>query len=60
MDDVIGMEIREGVKDLGSERLGHLRVEPAMFFQTTPDGPARDVFQESVILQRGYLRQGIK
>lgn len=47
MNDVFDVQIRQPVKDLGSERLDNLLVEHAMFSQVTLDGPATDVFQES-------------
>jgi hypothetical protein len=50
MDDVIGMQICQPIKDLGGERFDHLLAEPAVFPQITHDGPPRDVFQESAIV----------
>jgi len=50
MDDAVGMQTRhpsDPTKHLGSEQLDHLLVEPVMLLQTTRDGTARDVFQES-------------
>ena len=49
VNNVTGMQIYQRVKDLGSERLDQLLVEPAILSQTTSDRRARKVFHESIM-----------
>lgn len=50
MDNAIGMQICQPIKDLGGERFDHLLAELTIAPQTTRDSTARNVFQESAIV----------
>jgi len=47
VNDSLGMEVVQTVKDLRSERLRHVLIESAVFSQGTGDRTTRDVFKEA-------------
>ena len=48
MYDSLGMEVVQTVKDLSSERLGYILVEPTAFSQDAGNRTTRNVFKEAI------------
>jgi hypothetical protein len=61
MDDPLGMEIVQTVKDLRSEQLRHVLVESTVLSQDTGNRTTGNVFEEAIMPQsheNGNERQG--
>jgi len=48
VNDSLGMEIVQAIKDLSGEGLGHNFIEPAVLSENTGDRATRNVFKETV------------
>jgi len=60
VDDSLGMEVVQTLKDLSSERLGHVLVEPTAVSQDAGDRAARNVFEEAMWFPSAECQQYVQ